>query len=61
MFKQRKIGDRIFHHARTEDTKEEARIMRDKLISKGYKVRVLPVTFYFSNAFEIYTFPKEAN
>lgn len=56
---ERKIGDKIFHYARTCDTKEEANQAADLLRKRGYKARVFPVTFLMSSGFQVYVYPEE--
>lgn len=56
---ERKIGDKIFHYARTEETKEEATRTAKLLRAQGYKARVFSVEFLTSSQFQVYVYPKE--
>ena len=56
---ERKIGDKVFHYARTCETKEEANREAKHLREKGYKARVFPVQFLMSSGFQVYVYPEE--
>jgi len=56
---ERQIGDKIFHYARTCETKEEARREARHFRERGHKARVFPVEFLMSSGFQVYVYPKE--
>ena len=56
---QRKIGDKIFHYARTCEEKQEARELAKGFKEQGYKIRIIQDRTYFDVIWKIYTYPKE--
>ena len=56
---ERKIGDKIFHYARTCETKEEARKEANEFRAKGFKTRIIKVEYYFDTVFQIFTYPED--
>jgi hypothetical protein len=57
---ERKVGDKVFHYARTCETKEEAAEEAKRFREKGYKTRVIPVnTLMMGTQFQVFVYPKE--
>jgi len=58
-YHERKIGDKVFHYARTCETKEEANREAESFRKRGFKTRVFPVKTYFDNLFQVFTYPED--